>query len=341
MPPPPLPRVLVTGANGFLGRHLVAELLRRGYPVRALVRPGSVASPALPPLPSLPIEVCEVDLAQAVGEAEMADTIGGCGALIHAAALAQVNPARGRAVWAANLDGTEQALRLARQGGVGRFVYVGTANVFGFGSKQRPGDETRPYAGRRYGLDYMASKRAATDRVLAAVAREQLPAVLVHPTFMLGPGDARPTSGALLLALRAGRLPGYPLGGKNYVHVHDVAVATVNALTQGRVGESYILGNENLSYREAFALMAEILGVGPPRWPVLPPLANFYGTICDLKARLTGRPAQVNAAMVAVSNDGHYFTPQKARAELALPQTPIQQAVAEAFAWFSAHGYVQ
>jgi len=338
---PPLPRVLVTGANGFLGRHLVAELLRRGYPVRALVRPGRVASAALPPLRSLPIEVCEVDLAQAARKAAMADTIGGCGAIIHAAALAQVNPARSRAVWDANLGGTEQALRLARKGGVGRLVYVGTANVFGFGSKQRPGDETRPYAGRRYGLDYMDSKRAATDRVLAAVAREQLPAVLAHPTFMLGPGDARPTSGALLLALRAGRLPGYPLGGKNYVHVHDVAVATVNALTQGRVGESYILGNENLSYQEAFALMAEILGVGPPRWPVLPPLANFYGAACDLKARFTGRPAPVNSAMVAVANDGHYFTPQKARTELALPQTSIQQAVADAFAWFKTHGYVQ
>ena len=336
-----LPRVLVTGANGFLGRHLIAELLRRGYPVRALVRPGSPASPALPPLASLPVEVCELDLVRVVCKAALSDTIGGCGAIIHAAALAQVNPARSRAVWDTNIHGTEQALRLARKGGVGRLVYVGTANVFGFGTKEHPGDETRPYAGRRYGLDYMDSKRAATDLVLAAVAREQLPAVLVHPTFMLGPGDARPTSGALLLELLAGRLPGYPLGGKNYVHVHDVAVATVNALTQGRVGESYILGNKNLSYREAFALMADLLGVGPPRWPVPPPLANFYGAICDLKTCLTGRPAQVNSAMTAVANDGHYFTPQKARTELALPQTPVSQAVAEAFDWFTTHGYVQ
>ena len=336
-----LPRVLVTGANGFLGRHLVAELLRRGYPVRALVRPGGAASAALPPLQSLPIEVCEFDLARVARKAFLAEVGRGCGAIIHAAALAQVNPARSRAVRAANLGGTEQAIALARTVGVGRFVYVGTANVFGFGSKAQPGDETQPYAGRCYGLDYMDSKRAATDLVLRAVAREQLPAVLVHPTFMLGPGDARPTSGALLLELRAGRLPVYPLGGKNYVHVHDVAVATVNALTLGRVGESYILGNENLSYREAFTLMAEIMGVGPPRRPVPPPLANFYGAICDLQARLTGRPAQVNSAMTAVANDGHYFTSQKARTELALPQTPVSQAVAEAFDWFKTHGYAQ
>ncbi|MET4107604.1 NAD-dependent epimerase/dehydratase family protein [Hymenobacter sp. UYP22] len=339
--PSPLPRVLVTGANGFLGRHLVSELLRRGYPVRALVRPGGAASSALPPLSSLPIEVVEFDIAQPDKEADSGALLAGCGAIIHAAALAQVNPARNRAVWAANLGGTERLLRLALKARVDRFVYVGTANVHGFGSKAQPGDETRPYAGRRYGLDYMDSKRAATDLVLAAVAGEQLPAVLVHPTFMLGPGDARPTSGALLLALHAGQLPGYPLGGKNYVHVQDVAVATVSALTQGRVGESYILGNENLSYQEAFGLIAGVLGVAPPRWPVLPPLANLYGRLSDWRATLTGRPAPVNAAMAAVANDGHYFTAQKARTELGLPQTPINQTVAEAFDWFLTHGYVQ
>jgi dihydroflavonol-4-reductase len=325
--------VLVTGANGFLGRHLVAELRQRGHPVRALLRPGTPA-----PFPTdWHIDYREADLTQPATLAGAAD---GCGAIIHAAALAQVNPARNPAVWAVNLGGTEAVLRLARQAGVRRLVYVGTANVFGFGPKANPGDEARPYAGRRYGLDYMDSKRAATDRVLRAVAEEQLPAVLVHPTFMLGPEDTKPTSNALLLELYRGRLPGYPPGGKNYVHVRDVAVATVNALTQGWVGESYILGNENLSYREAFGLMAKVLGVWPPRWPIPAGLALFYGRLCEVKARLTGRPAQLNAAMAAVANDGHYFNVQKARQELALPQTPIGQAVAEAFDWFKTNHYV-
>ncbi|MBH8560502.1 NAD-dependent epimerase/dehydratase family protein [Hymenobacter negativus] len=325
--------VLVTGANGFLGRHLVAELRQRGHEVRALLRPGTPA-----PFPAdWHIDYREADLTQPHTMAGAAD---GCTAIIHAAALARVNPARNPAVWAANVGGTKAVLRLARRAGVRRLVYVGTANVFGFGPKANPGDETRPYSGRRYGLDYMDSKRAATDLVLRAVAQKKLPAVLVHPTFMLGPQDAKPTSNALLLELLRGKLPGYPPGGKNYVHVRDVATATINALTQGRVGESYILGNENLSYREAFGLMAEVLGVPPPRWPVLAGLATLYGEFCDVKAWLSGRPAQLNSAMTAVANDNHYFNVQKARQELALPQTPIRQAVAEAFDWFKANHYV-
>lgn len=330
--------VLVTGANGFLGRHVVAELLRRGHAVRALVR--SVSQPEDAPLPalaSLPVELYEGDLLR---PATVAGCVAGCSAVIHAAALAQVNPARNPAVWAVNDGGTATMLQLAQRAGVERFVYVGTANVFGFGSRQRPGDETRPYAGQRYGLDYMDSKHAATARVLGAVHEEQLPAVLVHPTFMLGPGDAKPTSNALLLELYAGKLPGYPAGGKNYVHVRDVATATVNALTQGRVGESYILGNENLSYHEAFGLMARVMSVSPPAHRIPPALARLYGAGCDLKTRLTGRLAQVNSAMVAVANDEHFFDVQKARRELSLPQTPVEQAIAEAFHWFKKHHYV-
>lgn len=325
-------KVLVTGANGFLGRHLVAELLRRNYQVRALHRPHSPATG-----PVLPVEIYEGDICRPATVAGAAD---GCGAVIHAAALARVNPARDPAVWAVNYTGTETVLRLAQRAGVARFVYVGTANVFGFGPRPQPGDETRPYAGHRYGLDYMDSKRAATALVHRAVAEEHLPAVLVHPTFMLGPGDAKPTSNALLLELYRGRLPGYPAGGKNYVHVRDVAVATVNALSQGRVGESYILGHENLSYREAFALMAAVMNRPAPRWPVPPALARLYGAASELRAGLTGRPARLNAAMAAVAADGHYFSARKAVAELALPQTPIAQAVAEAFAWFKANHYV-
>lgn len=325
--------VLLTGANGFLGSHLARQLLKSGYAVRAFVRPSA----NLQSLADLPLDRWQGDLSNA--DHVLAATYG-CDFVIHAGALTQVNPARSPAIWDVNVGGTENVLAAARRVGVQRLVYVGTANVFGFGSKRQPGDEKQPYRGARYGLDYMDSKKMAMGRVVQAV-RHGLEAILVHPTFMLGPMDTKPTSNELILALYRGQVPGYPPGGKNYVHVDDVATATVNALTQGTVGESYILGNENLSYQEAFALIADVIDVRPPQLPIPAFAGALYGRLAEWQAGVKGTLARVNRAMVEAANDEHYFSVAKARAELALPQTPIRQAVTEAFIWFNQHGYLK
>ncbi|MFD2570038.1 NAD-dependent epimerase/dehydratase family protein [Spirosoma soli] len=325
--------VLLTGANGFLGGHLCRELLRRGYAVRAFVRPGSDRRG----LEGLPLDVWTGDLRDMVN---VRAAIYGCDHVIHAGALAQVNPARSQAVVDVNVGGTAAVLAAATEAQIERVVFVGTANVFGFGTKKSPGDELYPYMGKRYGLDYMDSKRMATDMVLQAVQQNKLPAVLVHPTFMLGPLDYKITSNRLLLALYQRELVGIPAGGKNYVHVSDVATATINALTMGRIGQSYILGNQNLSYREAFALMAEVMHTRLPPVSIPPMLASMLGRLSDWKTRLTGHPAQLNSSMVAVANDGHYFSVTKAIHELHLPQTPVRAAIEEAFDWFRQHGYL-
>ncbi|GAB3571685.1 NAD-dependent epimerase/dehydratase family protein [Spirosoma luteolum] len=323
--------VLLTGANGFLGGHICRELVRRGYGVRAFIRPGADQQT----LDSLPVDIWHGDL---LDKDNVRAAVYGCDAIIHAGAVASVNPARDPHVRAVNIQGTATTVMAALQAQVQRYVYVGTANVFGFGSKEYPGTEQSPYRGRPYGLDYMDSKRAATDLVLDAVQREGLPGILVHPTFMVGPIDYKITSNALLLALARGHVPAIPAGGKNYVHVADVAVATVNALTLGRVGESYILGNENMSYRESFRLMSQTLGVRPPRLLLPRPVAQLVGWLGDRRADLSQRPSPINAAMAAVSNDEHYFSVSKAVHELKLPQTPIRVAVEQAVAWFRRHG---
>lgn len=324
--------VLLTGANGFLGGHICHELLNRNYSVRAFVRPEA----DLRALAGLSVDVWTGDLRDA---ANVRGAIYGCDYVIHAGALAQVNPARSRAVVDVNVSGTAAVLAAAVQAGVERLVFVGTANVFGFGTKEKPGNETTPYRGRRYGLDYMDSKRAASDLVSLAVQQDALPAVQVHPTFMIGPMDYKITSNALLLALFRGELAGIPAGGKNYVHVQDVAMATVNALTMGRTGESYILGNENLSYREAFTKFAAWMGVRPPGLTVPPALANVVGRLSEWQQALTGKPGRLNSAMTAVANDGHYFDVTKARHELSLPQTDLHLAVDQTLDWFRQHGF--
>ena len=117
--------ILLTGANGFLGSHIARQLLARGYVVRALLRPGSNRET----LNDLPIDVVEGDLNN---PDDVVRATANCAGIIHAAALAQVNPARNPAVWAANLTGTEHVLQAAKAHQVRRLVYVGTANVFGF-----------------------------------------------------------------------------------------------------------------------------------------------------------------------------------------------------------------
>jgi dihydroflavonol-4-reductase len=326
--------ILLTGANGFLGSHIARELLNRRYVVRALVRPGSNRKT----LPELPIEIVEGNL---LNPDDVLRAAKGCKAVIHAAALAQVNPAQDSAVWDVNKTGTENVLQAVEKTNMARMVYVGTANVFGFGTKEQPGTERSPYSGAAYGVDYMDSKVAATELVKQAAHRHEVPAIMVHPTFLLGPLDGKPTSGAMLLAVAQKQLPGYPMGGKNVVHVRDAAIATVNALTMGRLGESYIVGNENLTYCDLFGLMADVANVSSPRFAVPPSVAIFYARVSEWLANIRGRVPAVNVPMAMIANDGHYFSSEKAVRELNLPQTPIREAIQEAYDWFSINGYLR
>jgi dihydroflavonol-4-reductase len=325
-------KILLTGANGFLGSHIVRQLLKQNYQVRALVRKGSNKAT----IAELPIEYVEGDINDLPAMYEAAR---GCDAIIHAAVLAQVNPARSLNIWKVNCDGTENILKAAVAINAQRLVYVGTANVCGFGTKQQPGNETFPFAGAKYGSDYMNSKFTATQLVKRYIREQNLPAIITNPTFMFGAMDTKPTSNALLLELYKGKLIGYPQGGKNYVYVGDVAVAIVNALKQGSIGESYILGNENLSYQEVFKLITDIINVQNPRMAIPPTIAKIYGYLSDILAKI-GVSTLVNSSMIAIANDGHYFTAEKAIRELSMPQTPISVGISEAFDWFRQHNYV-
>ena len=86
--------------------------------------------------------------------------------------------------------------------------------------------------------------------------------------------------------------------------------------------------------------MANVAGVRPPRLLIPPALTRLFGRFNDRKAQLTGKSARVTLPMAMIANDGHYFSAQKAIDELNLPQTPVRQAIEEAYDWFLTHGYV-
>jgi dihydroflavonol-4-reductase len=261
--------------------------------------------------------------------------------VIHCAAATDVFPARNKFVNTVNIEGSQNIINACLKHSIKRLIYTGTANSFSFGaSKEKPGVEDTPYISLRYGLDYMDSKRYAQDMVLEAVKNKGLPAVVVNPTFMIGPYDTKPSSGQMILALHKGKVPGYTKGGKNYVAVKDAAVAISNAIDKGRIGECYILGNENLTYKEAFDKIADAVGAKPPKIQMEDIFVKFYGALSSFLAGVFKFNPAVTKELAIISCDHHYYSAEKARKELDLPQTPIETAAKECFEWFKENDYL-
>jgi len=327
-------KIFITGADGMLGSHLVRELLKHAYTVTVCLQRGRKTRT----LENLPLEILEGDILsaddiqRAIKEAEV---------VIHMAANTNIWPSRSEIVREVNIKGTFNVIEACLFHKIKRLIYVGTANSFGFGSKENPGNEKNPYKSSKYGLDYMDSKYEAQQLILKYVKEKQLPAVIVNPTFMLGAYDSKPGSGAMILAVYNRKVPGFSPGGRNYVYVNDVAVAIVNAIEKGNTGECYIAGNRNMDYREAFSLIAEVVGVKPPkiRFPAI--VTKIYGALGNVFAGITGSTPTVSLNMAKIACDGHYYSANKAIKELDMPQTPVEFAIKEAFDWFVTNGYIK
>ena len=326
-------KILVTGADGFLGSNIVRELLSRNHQVIGFLLKNSDHQA----IDGLDIEKRYGNLLDAHSLVEHSKD---CDAMIHTAAVTDVWPARNPISWKVNFEGTKNVVEAVQKNNLKRLVYVGTANTFGFGSKQNPGNEKTPYAGGKYNLDYMDSKLEAHKLVEKEAKAERLPAVIVNPTFMLGPYDVKPGPGALLQAIQKGTLPGFAPGGRNILSVKAAATAIANALTKGTVGESHILAGDNLNYKELFELMADIAGVKPPKF-TLPKLAlMLYGNLGSIMAGITGNKPTVSKEMAMISCDEHFFSSTKAQAEIDLPVVSARQSIQECYDWFIENGYL-
>ena len=325
-------KVFVTGADGFLGTNIVRELLQRDYVVKALVQPGRGDA-----LKDLKVETVEGDL---LDEEDVVQAAHGCDYFIHAAANTSIWPARSEIVRKVNIDGTHNVIKAALSAKVKRMVSVGSANSFGNGSLEKPGNEESPFTAGQFGLDYIDSKLEAQKLILESVAKDSLDAIIVNPTFMLGPFDNKPSSGALLIAMYQGKVPGYTAGGRNFIYVKDVATAICNGLTMGRKGDCYIAANENMSYKEFNQLVAEELGIKAPKLYVPKPFMLLFGLISQGLYYITRKAPDISYQVARISLDTNYYVADKAIKELGMPQTPIRTAVREAFNWFKENGYL-
>lgn len=238
-----IPKVLVTGANGLLGSHVVRQLLGEGYKVCAMIRKGSN-------LKALEGLDCDFFEGRVTEKNDVENAVRKCDFVVHTAARTTQSPSAPDVYLKVNVESTIHIVNASVKFGIKRLVYVSTANCFGNGTKTSPGNEQMPFLPWLKNSGYAYSKWLAQQFVLDEAKKNKLDVVVVNPTFMIGENDVRPSSGEIFGHVLKKRVVFYPPGGKNFVDATFAAKGVVGALEKGRTGECYLLTGENLSYLE-------------------------------------------------------------------------------------------
>ncbi len=327
-------KAFITGGTGFIGGNLIRMLLAEGGAVRALVRPNSERRN----LAELDCELAEGDLDNT---AKLTEHISGCDVVFHVAAHYSLWAKDAAAIYRANVTGTENILAAAKAAGVKRFVHTSSVAAIGVPAAGVLATETTTTTVDELVSDYKKSKFLAEQAALKA-AQNGLDVVIVNPSTPIGAHDLRPTpTGEIILRFLQDRMPAYVHTGLNLIDVEDVARGHLLAWQKGRMGERYILGNRNLTFKEMLQLLAQITGKPAPRFavPHLLPLAVAFVDEMVL-ARWFGKTPQVSYYSVQMSQHAMYYDSAKAVRELGLPQSSIEKALEKAVQWFRANGYV-
>jgi nucleoside-diphosphate-sugar epimerase len=296
-------RVFVTGGSGFVGRALLAELVQRGVPVRALARSDAAAAQVT----AAGADVVRGDLADS---AALERGMAGCDVVFHSAAYLD-DPGRRSDAFAINVDGTRNVIAAARAAGVRRLVHVGTEAVLADGKPIVRADETWARTSRPAGL-YPETKGLAEAAVVAANG-DGLETVVIRPRFIWGQGDTSVLP-KLIAAVRAGTWAW--ISGGRYLtstcHIDNVIEGALLAADRGRPGEIYFLTDgEPVEFRTFLTDMFRSQGIEPgtrsaPRWLV------------GLLVRLTQWLPKPPVSATALALMGHEVTvvDAKARREL-------------------------
>lgn len=336
-----VPSALITAANGFLGSRLIRLLVKRGERVKAFVRAGSNLE-ALRGLPESQVELC-------IGDMRSGHTVyralAGCNRLYHLAASYTPWHKDPRRTLEPALLGTQAVLEAARDRGIRKIVVTSSATTLGSTADAVAMDEHHSFNLPRAEASIIA--KHCVERLALEQAQRGLPLVVVNPTVITGPGDWRPTpSGNILLRYlnwppsRRLRMP--LIGGLNIVDVDDVAAGHQLAMARGRVGERYILGGENLDFRDLLqGVLPEATGLSPALSSASPSTLIWASRWLEANARLRGRVPVATAKLVRDQLCRYvWVSSAKAERELGYTHRSALEALSRGARWYAERGYV-
>jgi dihydroflavonol-4-reductase len=318
-------KVFVTGGTGFIGGHVVRKLRDRGDDVVALVRSAEKGAA---------LEALGAELAHGTLTDRDAIKAGmdGCDAVIHGAAVYEVGipESEHKAMYDANVAGTENVLGAALEAKVPKVVYVSTIGAFG-NTHGEVVDESYEHPGDSF-TSYYEQTKVEAHQVAKRLISEGLPCVIVQPGGVYGPDD-HSAIGKQMSDFVRGRLPAlaFPDVGMNMVYVEDVADGVILALDRGTVGESYILGDKVTTMRELIETLGGVVGKRPPRFTVPNGMLRAMRPMGPVVGKLMGQPP--NLRELVSSADGVTFWGQSDKAHDELGYTPrgLEQGLRETF----------
>jgi dihydroflavonol-4-reductase len=326
-------RAFITGATGFVGSHVARCYADAGAQLRLLTRSTS----RLDALAGLNAETVVGDLRE---PEKLRSALTGCDALVHVAADYRLWVRDPKDMYAANVDGTRELLRLARETGIQRVVYTSSVATMGFKADGTIVNENSPVSIADMIGHYKRSKFLGEHEAIQA-ARAGQHVMILNPTTPIGPGDAKPTpTGRIIVDFLNKKFPAYVDTGLNLVDVSEVARMHLAALDCGRPGERYILGGENLTLKQILDRMSAITGLPSPKMKVPHAVAMGFAFFDEnFTGKLLGKEPRATVEAVRMGRKMMFASSAKAELELGFKVLPIYNALRGAIDWFIANGY--
>jgi len=326
-------RVFITGATGFVGAHVARKYAAEGASLRLLTRKTSRQDG----LAGLDAETVVGDLRE---PEKLRSALEGCDALVHVAADYRLWVRDPREMYAANVDGTRELLRIAREVGVERVVYTSSVATMGFKSDGSIVNEDTPVTIDDMIGHYKRSKFLGEQEAIKA-ARAGQHVMILNPTTPIGPGDWKPTpTGRIIVDFLNRKFPAYVDTGLNLVDVGEVARMHVVALDRGTPGERYILGGENLTLKQILDRMSAITGLPSPTMKVPHSVAMTFAFFDEtITGKLRGKEPRATVEAVRMGKKMMFASSAKAERDLGFKVLPIYNALRSAIDWFVEHGY--
>lgn len=325
--------VLVTGATGFIGSAIARKLVERGDRVALLVRKHSKLHAIEDILDSVELRYGDITDLESLQAATH-----GIDYVYHCAGKAYIGPKKAAELHAINVQGTKNVLTAAERNGVKRLVYTSSISAIGITGTKQPADESQRWNLDKLNVPYYTTKHLAEEEVRKA-AQNGLDCVIINPSYVFGVGDINLNAGQLIRDLYHHKIPVYPTGGICVADVEDVAEGHIAAMERGKRGERYILGGENLTYKQVFDIICRVVGAPKVLVPLSESIVKIFVALTAKARRLHRITALANREILLSATKFFYFTSEKAKRELGFDNRhsvgeAFVETIARAFSWY-------